>query len=87
MKWCTEEEVDVNASRAEFLAFEYKEHTIQATFRDPIMKAPMAITKNLSAVIFETVKAQSSCKSSKFPLCTLNSWLALFACINLDPCI
>jgi hypothetical protein len=63
MKWCTEEEVDLNTSGAEFLTFQCKEHTIRATFRDPVTKAPMVVTRNLFAAIVETVKAQSSCKS------------------------
>jgi hypothetical protein len=68
MKWVTEEELDLNASRIEFLSFELKGHSIPAIFKDPVTKATCPVTRDVYVCIVAGVKTQALGKTSRIHL-------------------
>jgi hypothetical protein len=67
-KWVTDD-LDLNSSGVEFLAFEPKNHSIRATFRDPVTKIAIPITREVFASIIESVKIQAKYKKPMSLLC------------------
>ena len=57
-KWVTDD-LDLNALSVEYLAFQPKDHSIPAIFRDPVTKQSIPMTREVFSSIIDTVKVQA----------------------------
>jgi hypothetical protein len=80
MKW-TSDELDLNASGVEYLTFEPKDCSIKATFRDPVTKTPIPVTREVWTCIIDSIKAQAS---GVFPLCLCSLEVHVCSCFQVS---
>jgi hypothetical protein len=61
MRWIsTSNGLDLNALGVEYLAFEPKEHSFRATYRDPITQDNIPMTREIYVAIVAGVKTQAT---------------------------
>ena len=65
LKWVTNN-LDLNASGVEYLAFVSKDHTIWATYRDLVTMDSILVTCKVYTTIIDLVKSQATEAACKF---------------------
>jgi hypothetical protein len=57
-QWVTNE-LDLNSSGIEYLTFTPRDHSIPATFHDPVTQAPTVVTREVFSAIIDNAKSQA----------------------------
>jgi hypothetical protein len=53
------DELNLNSSGIEYLTFTPRDHSIPATFRDPVTQAPIVVTREVFSAIIDNAKSQA----------------------------